>query len=142
MIAIPCQIEHIAEIRVVGAPHKLGEFVDHEDALHDHARTLIDKDRVMACFGVAPIDKYSGQAWALLSAGILNEFPMYLSKSVKHWLRFIERRDSLRRSQALVDVDHDAAHRWIQWLGFEYEKTLYDSGLGGYGDICLYARKN
>ena len=88
------------------------------------------------------MDDNAGHAWSLLSDEVLKDYPIYLSKAVKRFLDEIETRDSLHRVQAVVDEHNELAHRWIRWLGFEYEQTLYDDVLGGYGNRCLYARVN
>ena len=135
MIDIPCELEHVR--KVWSQPAQTLQRVSFEgwDDLPDYGRTLSHEGRILACFGVAPLWEGVAEAWALLSVEVLKDFPVALSRSVWNWLEHIERRESLRRVQASVADGHEAGHRWVRWLGFDYEGRMACYGIGGHGDF-------
>lgn len=144
MIDVPCEMEDVRRVTIQGAQiSQVDEFSDEgSELLPIYARCLKQDHRPLACFGVMPVWRGVGQAWAVLSEEILKDHPICLSRSAKMWLEHVERREKLRRIQAAVAVGHTSGQHWIQWLGFRYEGLMLNYGLGGRGDFHLYARVN
>ena len=108
------------------------------DLVTQYARTWEDDSgKVLAVVGIFPRWHGVAEAWAHLSEESLKH-PITLWRAVKGFLAEGIERYSLWRVQAVVDSGHEAGHRFIQRLGFQYEGVMR-----GYGptrrDHALYA---
>lgn len=108
------------------------------ESLRLHARTALVEDRPVAVVGVDLLWKGVARAWVFLSEESL-EHPVALSRGVRGWLEWIIEDLQLRRVQADVEHGHEAARRWLLFLGFSYEGTMRRYGYTG-RHHDLYAR--
>ena len=82
-------------------------------------------DDVIGCGGIVYFHSDCGEAWLLLG----KEFPEH----AKHLVNEIKRQahsTNLQRVHAFTDVGFDRAERFLKWIGFEYEATLENMGMG------------
>lgn len=98
--------------------------------------TALADDRVLACAGVAEVWTGRALAWALL-AGDAGRHMIALHRAVAGFLA----QAPYRRIEATVDAGFDAAHRWIEMLGFQRETPDGMQGFNPDGSAAfLYSR--
>lgn len=141
---IPCTPEHIRQIDV--ALTSTERRIREENAengrqwLSQCARTLVDDDRVLACFGVSILWPGVGHAWAMISEEA-RKYPLALTRSIFREMQRFEAEHRLRRLEAAVKIESIRGRRWLEILGFGLERGLVRNyGMDGIGDYAMYAR--
>ena len=107
-------------------------------ALTDRSFSLIDNGHLIVAGGIFPVWDGLGEAWLIPSDRITR----YRKSMISHLRRHIDRitkEDGLRRVQATVRADFPAAHRFLEFLGFDREGLMVSYGADG-ADHYLYAR--
>lgn len=135
-------------LQMVEQQHDAGSWM-----LTHVARTIIETDfptdisdpilpaepRILACFGFWPMWPGCVRAWTMLTTEVLERRPKTLHRVIRGELEDFIQKLTLRRVEAVVDHDHEAGHRWIQRLGFEWEGLMRNYGINA--EPCdLYAR--
>ena len=98
--------------------------------------TCLDRGEVVACCGFVTVWPGRSQAWALISATIGPAGMVQLTRAAH---REISKKTG--RIEAFVAAEFQAAHRWMQLLGFKLEtpepmRRWFPEG----GDASLYSR--
>ncbi len=64
------------------------------------------------------------RVWALFSDELLDQYPFALARRLKRDLRSHELRDHPHRVEVVVDADHLAGLKLMEWLGFKVEGLM------------------
>jgi hypothetical protein len=86
------------------------------------AFTLMEAGRALGCGGLL-ISGGEGRAWAFLSDS-LRRRPLLLHRTVKRVLPALVEHYDLQAVSAEAHVDYAAARRWLERLGFRYQKIV------------------
>lgn len=109
-----------------------------ETALHQSAGTMTVDGAPLAIEGWAKRWGDVFYVWTIYSPDALR-YPKALFQYTKRGLEAIERDFGAKRIEALISPGHEAAARWIERLGFEFEGRSVMADIDG-GDLLLYAR--
>lgn len=97
---------------------------------------LSPEGEVISCGGVIPFWPTRGEAWQFFSERLLKKYALAVTRAT---IRFLEA-CPVRRIEAVVDLDFEQGHRYIQALGFEVEAPIMEF-YGPTGKHCtLYSR--
>lgn len=138
---IPFQANHLAALNLQPAQAYMLPYIERADytvALESSgpAYSALADGRIIACAGVAEIWPGRGAAWALLA----NSGPCHFGTVHRAVCRFLDG-CGIRRVEAYVDPEFDAARRWMRLLGFRLETPDPMRAFGDDGrDMLLYAR--
>ena len=136
---VPLEPRHLLEIRVQDAQRNCDVALRNETNAQELARagpafTALESEIPIACAGLAHCGSGRYLAWSVISPRGLERFGG-IHRGVR---RFLEIAD-YRRIEAVVDVEHEKAIRWIEVLGFEREGVMRKYTENG-RDVYLYAR--
>ena len=138
MILTAFRPEHLAVLRLQPAQASFGAYLDDlayaETLAAGQSFTGLHDGRVVGCAGVVELWDNRAMAWALLGAGAGAHF-VQIHRAVSGFFK----QAKWRRIEATVDVDFEAAHRWMAMLGFEREGRMRAYASDG-RDQDLYAR--
>lgn len=109
-----------------------------EEYLAQNSRTLFDQGNAIAWIAALPLWTGVAQAVTLISEEALRH-PVWLARGCAAYLDVAEQRFRYWRIQATVDEDHEAAIRFIEFLGFQNEGRLHKYGPDG-SNHFMYAR--
>ena len=102
------------------------------------ARAMEEDGKILACYGLTAAFPGVADAWAVFSLQGL-KYGKEITEDVLFWLERSVEEFGLRRVQAQAYEEHDAAHRWLERLGFEFEGKLKKFGMRG--ETCwMYGR--
>jgi len=138
MNVIPFRAEHFWGMDVQPAQAYVRDYVTENDitALEKtQSFTIVEGERLLACFGWIPLYPTRASLWACISAASGPHFVgiTRIAKQLIHDLPF-------RRLEMEVDCEFEQGHRWAKMLGFELEaERLRGLRMDG-GDSALYAR--
>ena len=90
--------------------------------LRGPAWTVLEDDRILACYGIVPICKGCGEAWAILAPEV-RERPFLFKFAIRSFAT-IRASGLYHRIQAHVDANHAGAVRLVEHLGFRKEAVL------------------
>lgn len=145
MMWAPTTEGHLRGIKEIGCQRMAWEEVSDilvnprlRGLLREWSRTYLEDDRPIAAIGAWPGWKGVASMWAVLTEEMRSK-PITLCKGARHWIEHIAAREHLHRMQALIQPEHDAAIRWIHWLGFNREGLMERASPRG-TDLWLYAR--
>lgn len=121
--AFHAELHHIMQVAVMGP-----------------AYTVLCKGEVLAIAGIAMLWGKVGEAW-LLSSTSIEKYGSAAAKAVIKKMAEVEAElgNNLTRLQASAPVSHPSAHRWLEWLGLEYESTAKKYSVTG-EDCVIYAK--
>jgi hypothetical protein len=102
------------------------------------AFTLLCDGEIIASGGVVLLGWQRGEAWLLLPSTFYSHVKACY-RLIKEKLIEIQHANALRRIQALVDPDFEAAQRLMEHLGFQNEGRLKQYGPRG-EDLLMYGR--
>lgn len=91
---------------------------------------------IIACAGVLPLWKGSGEGWAVTSP-LVEKYPVTFAKSVFLKITEIIEEMQLIRLQTVVDAEHTVSQNWLKRMGFK-DEGLMRKYLGG-RDFYRYA---
>lgn len=95
-------------------------------------------ERVIACAGLTPIWEGVMEGWCILRDDITNREKMAFGRSVKEILHPALNAYQSHRFQATVRIDNTLGHRFVEWLGMEFEGIMKQYGPDK-ADYCRYA---
>lgn len=131
--------EHMKEIVEQESQRYLQKYITEEHALlmekQKYSYTAIIDNRIVACAGVVEYWKDRGEMWIILDQNCKKEF-LKIHNAVKRFLHICP----IKRIEAVVDYSFDAAHRWMDLLGFRLEAEKLESYRPDGGDCSLYVR--
>jgi RimJ/RimL family protein N-acetyltransferase len=91
---------------------------------------------VVGCCGIVMIHDHRAMAWG----AIRSTFTRHFIKAHRAVHRFLWEECEVPRVEAIVDVEYEQGHRWVQALGFVQEGPALPYYLPGGRDGVLYAR--
>lgn len=116
----------------------LSDTMTYQDLHWLIARTAEEGDEILASYGLTQTLPRVAEAWAVFSErGLSNG--REITEDVLFWLDRAIQKFDLRRVQATAYLSHEAAHRWLECLGFQWEGRLRSFGLDGQ-DCFVYGR--
>lgn len=140
----PLRPEHFERLQDRGNPAP--ELTHIRDYLRDHpelrpmleqwGRVCIWGDEVVACWGISERWESVVEAWGFFSESMP---VLFVLRAIRENLREIEAK-GVRRVQCSVREGNEYGLRWMRILGFEYEGSMQNYGLGGHENHYLYAR--
>lgn len=138
MILVPYIAEHLFMLKAQEAQQYLAKHMDDKYAKDLEATlawTGFVGERVIGCFGVAPMWTHRALLWSYMdqSAG------RHLVSVHKAVMRYLEV-TPYRRIEAEVDCEFEQGHRWLRMLGFQLEAERMRGYRIDGGDSALYAR--
>ena len=74
--------------------------------------------------GIRLISRYIGEAWVRFNPIFLYEHKKVIAVKIKDYIDFIGITFKLKKIQAIIDIDRDIDKRFIEFLGFKYDKKL------------------
>jgi len=102
----------------------LKERIDQLAGSNCHAYTMMAGDDIAGCAGIYEVWRGVGEAW-LMASELVEKYPLFFHRTVKHMLNSIQRFYGLHRIQLTVRADSPFKYyEWVQVLGFRYEGTL------------------
>lgn len=102
-----------------------------------HYTILSRSEKIIACVGIHLMWEGTGEIWGLYST-LMRKYPMAWFES-KRLLDLEQKKNGLKRLQAIVRCDWPEAVRFVQHLGFHLEGKLEAYGPWG-ADSMMYAR--
>ena len=96
-----------------------------------HAVSMVIDARVLAIAGAAELDGVV-TAWALASDEAREQYPVFLHRSLKRGLKWLDEDVKPESIEVYVADDFEKAHRWIQRFGFAVSETQLGDGFVRY----------
>lgn len=115
----PFTVDHLRRLDLQDAQQYLAPHVNWDDMKYlcgDGAFAMVDGDEVVACYGLLPVTAQRAVTWAFLG-NAAGKHMLRLTRSAKAVMAC----SPFPRIEALVDVEFEAAHRWVRLLGFQLE---------------------
>jgi len=136
---VPLESWHLLDIEVQEAQRNCDTVLRNETNAKELVRagpafTALEGETPVACAGIAGCGGGRFLAWSVISQRGLARFGG-IHRGVR---RFLDIAD-YRRIEAVVDIEHKKAIRWIEVLGFEREGVMRKYTENG-RDCYLYAR--
>lgn len=131
---IPFKAEHIEQMNL--RDYEKDSMANYGDAFKNFKQmekpglsfTLIHKEKIIGCAGVAMIWKGVGEGWMMVSP-LIYKYPITVYKLTKKHLEEIIIKHNMHRIQIICHEFFSAAHRWAKHLGFERESLLKQYGV-------------
>jgi hypothetical protein len=138
MIVVPFKAEHYWALEPQEAQKHMRDYADKEGVKtieQSNAYTILDGDRVIACYGWIDIYPTRALCWAYLSKHV-GPHLTGVTKILHRILKVLPH----KRLEMEVNCEFEQGHRWAKLLGF----TMEAERLRGYridgGDSAIYAR--
>ena len=96
-----------------------------------HAVSMILDGRTLAIAGASEIDGVAW-AWMLASDEARKRYPIFLHRSLKRGLKWLNERIETERIELAVANDFERGHKWIQRFGFAVSETQSEDGFVRY----------
>lgn len=135
----PFTVEHLKQLQLQPAqawcaPHLTPDLLDWLGDTQNDAFTVFVGDEPILCGGLCTFWPGRAIAWSYVAADA-GAHMVSLTRVVE---RFLDLK-APRRTEAYVDAEFDAGHRWVRLLGFKCEGRLEAYKPDG-GDQMLYAK--
>jgi hypothetical protein len=138
MIVVPFKAEHFWAIEEQPSQSYVKRLVEasHVKKLEEmQTYSVLEGDKVLACFGWSELYSHRALIWAFISKHA-GPHMMGLTRVGKRMIKGL----TYRRIEMEVDCEFEAGHRWARMLGFTQEAECLRGFRMDGGDTAIYAR--
>ena len=87
------------------------------------AYTMVSDEGIVACAGIVPLWKGTGEGWAITSE-LVEKYRISFAKSLLRYLFKIIQEFKYTRIQTTVLEHHQTSKEWLEWMGFTNEGLM------------------
>ncbi|MCH9051131.1 MAG: hypothetical protein IIA72_08605 [Proteobacteria bacterium] len=130
---IPFEVSHLQSFRPGRFDHEAMQGLDLDilaQRYSGHAASMVIDARVLAIGGAAEMDGVV-TAWVLASDEARERYPVFLHRSLRQGLKWVDGMDANRIEVAVAD-DFERGHEWVQRFGFSVSETQFEDGFMRY----------
>lgn len=137
MEIVKFKAEHMKAIIEQEAQRYLQKYITEENAILMEKQklsfTMLVDGKPIACGGICEYWPGRGEIWVILDQHCKRQF-LKIHNAAKRLIAM----SGIKRIEAVVDYHFDAAHRWMDLLGFKLEAPCLQAYRPDGGDCSLY----